>query len=150
MQMKYFQGVADIHNYYHEILWTMDIDGIDKRYLDVMLKVREVQEGEMSDFMEEYEAITYLVCCRLEMAYKEVGNLRKPSVEVMNRCLNRYLKYIDKVHHCRADNYRQHVSKHMRNSYLAARHYLFKFSLPAWYAKLPDEILTYENKWRKK
>lgn len=149
MQMKYFQGVADIKNYYIDAISTLEMDGIPEGYIRAVKKTRGIDEGEIQDFYEEYKAIMYLVCCRLEMSYLN-HNIPKPSIEVMNRCLNRYLEFIARVHNCKADNYKQHPSKYMRNSYLAARHYLFKFSLPAWYAKLPDEILTYENKWGKR
>lgn len=148
MHVKYFQSVADIKNYYREILEIHDdIRGIyqNQQMQDVVVRVRAGEFKDKEELIEEYEAIRYLVSCRLMFAHDE--NAYKPSVEVMNRCLNRYLDYLNRLFNCNQDTFRGYEDKIIQKRYKACRHYLFQFSLPAWYEKLPPVVLSIANKY---
>lgn len=142
MHMKYFQALARIENRYDDILQNFELP-----YGHILLESWGIDPSKKDQLIEEREALRYLVACQTMMAYDEYGNAKKPEIPVINRCLERYLRFLEKVHKCHAYNVNQHRLKIIRKEYKACRHYLFKFTLPAWVKALPDEILTFKNKY---
>jgi hypothetical protein len=139
--MKYFQAIADIRNHYDDILPKFK----NQKYGHVFLESWGIKPTEEDLIIEEREVLRYLIGCQLSIVSET--NSKKPSIEAVQRCFNRQLLYLEKVHKCHTYNVNKHPSKLIQKQYKACRHYLFKFSLPAWYDKLPDEILTFENKY---
>lgn len=142
MHMKYFQALGRIRDHYDEILERW-ID--DPEYGHMLLKTWNIDPVEKAELIEEREAIRYLVACQNMMAFDE--NAKKPKIEVVNRCFERHLAFLERVHGIHAYNVNKHRLKLARKQYKACRHYLFKFTLPAWVRNLPEEILTFENKY---
>lgn len=141
MNMKYFQALADIQRHCDDILMHYENTRFGHRLLETWgVKLEDIEE-----IKEEREALRFLLDCQLMVARKV--NSQKPSIDVVNRCFNRHLAFLEKIHHCHAYNVNQHRNPLVKKQYKACRHYLFKFSLPAWYAKLPEEILSFENKY---
>lgn len=140
MHMKYFQALADIQRHFDDIL-----ENFEKPYGNILLETWGIDPSEKEQLIEEREALRYLVACQLMMAHDE--NAKKPEIPVVNRCLERHLRFLETVHKCHAYNVNKHRLKTIRKQYKACRHYLFKFSLPAWVKNLPDEVLTFENKY---
>lgn len=141
MRLKYFQTLADIRNHYNDVLRNFD----NPAWGHGLLESWGIELNEKPQLEEEMEALRYLV--GLQTMLVSVSNAKKPSKEVVRRCLNRHLAFLDKIHHCNASNVNNHKSKLIQTEYKACRHYLFQFSLMAWYEKLPNEILTFENKY---
>lgn len=141
MHMKYFQAIADIRNHYDDILPKFK----NQNYGHVFLESWGIEPSEEDLIIEEREVLRYLIGCQLSLVHET--NSKKPSINTVQRCFNRQLNYLEKVHKCHAYNVNEHPSKLIQKQYKACRHYLFKFSLPAWYENLPDEILTFENKY---
>lgn len=140
MHMKYLQALADIERHYDDILQYFEIP-----YGEVLLKTWDIDPSEKEQLIEEREAVRYLLACQIMMAYEE--NAKKPEIPVVNRCLERHLGFLEKVYNCHAYNVNQHRLKIIRKQYKACRHYLFQFSLPAWYKRMPEEVLMFENKY---
>lgn len=141
MHVKYFQALADIRNHYDEILRCFR----NSQFALMLLESWGIDPSEKELILEEREALRYLIGCQLMLVHDK--NAKKPTIEVVNRCLNRHLVFLEKIHNCHVYNVNKHRSKFIQKQYKACRHYLFKFSLPAWYEKLPAEILTFENKY---
>ncbi|PGP14587.1 hypothetical protein COA01_29985 [Bacillus cereus] len=141
MHLKYFQAIADIQNRYDEILNHFD----NEKWGHDLLLTWGIELSEKENIIEEREVLRYLIGCRHMFVHKT--NVTKPSLHVVQRCFHRYLSFLEKVHRCHAYNVNHHSSIIVRKKYKACRYYLFKFSLPAWYEKLPNEILTFENKY---
>ncbi|ADO59697.1 hypothetical protein [Paenibacillus polymyxa] len=141
MHMKYFQAIADIRNHYDEMLKYFE----EPRWGHLMLEARGIELSEKELLIEEREVLRYLIGC--QHCFVREKNATKPSLDVVQRCFKRQLSYLERIHGCHAYNVNKHTNKLIQKNYKACRHYLFKFSLPAWYAKLPEEILTIENKY---
>lgn len=141
MHMKYFQAIADIENHYKEILRAMK----DERYGHGLLETWGIKPEEEELILEELEVLRYLIACQLGISSKKTTV--KPSLEVVNRLFNRHLTFLEDVHNCHAYNVSKYPSSLVRKEYKACRHYLFKFSLPAWYRVLPESIPNYEEKY---
>lgn len=139
--MKYFQGVADIESHYANIVENYKSGHWGRSLLDTW----DIKEKDKADILEEKDVLRYLIGCQLSLVRD--SNVKKPTIEAVNRCFNRHLKFLEDVHNCHQWNVNKYPSLHIRKQYKACRHYLFKFSLRAWVDKLPDEILTYENKY---
>lgn len=140
MKMKYFQAIADIRNHYDDMCHYFD----NEQWGYQLLETWEVSPTEKDAIMEEREVLRYLIGCQHMLVSDE--NAKKPTLDMVQRCFYRHLSFLEKIHHCHAYNVNKHSSKFIQKEYKACRHYLFQFSLPAWYEKLPDEILTFENK----
>jgi hypothetical protein len=140
MHMKYFQALADIKRHYDDILQNFEIP-----YGHFLLETWGINPNEKDPLIEERDALRYLLACQGMMAHDE--NAKKPEILVINRCLERHLGFLEKVHKCHAYNVNQHRLKIIRKQYKACRHYLFKFTLPAWVKGLPDEVLSFKNKY---
>jgi hypothetical protein len=144
MHVKYFQPLADIKYHYDEV-----IKGLNRssKYADMLLATWGVKPEDESHILEEYEVLRYLLACQHMFAFD--ANVYKPPIYVVERLFNRHLGFLETVRDCHAYNVNKHSSKRTQKEYKACRHYLFKFSLPAWYQKMPDVVLTYQNKWVK-
>lgn len=142
MKVKYFQAIADIERHYDDIVKQFNPE---LKYGLMLLETWDITVGDKENILEEREVLRYLIACQYGFTQKE--NVKKPSLEVVNRCFNRQLSFLEKIHKCHAYNVNRHHCPISRKEYKACRHYLFQFSLPAWYAKLPDEILSFENKY---
>lgn len=143
MKMKYFQAIADIENHYQDILRYMDNEG----HGHMLLETWGIGVSEKEQIIEEKEMLRYLIGCQLDLVRE--SNAKKPSIDVVNRCLKRQLAFLESVHNCHAYNVNKHRLPTVRKKYKACRHYLFKFTQKAWVEKLPNEILTFENKYGK-
>lgn len=142
MQMKYFQGIADILNHYNTM---MDNFQENRKYGLELLETWNVYPEDKDDIFEEREALRYLLGCRLGMVREK--NAQKPSLEVVERCFQRHVAFMKEIHGVDDYNVNKHDDPLVKKEFKTCRHYLFKFSLPAWYEKLPEEILTFENKY---
>lgn len=142
LHIKYFQPLADIRCHYESILNNFD----GSRFGSSLLDTWGISLDEKELILEEMDVLNYLIACRLGIARK--NNAKKPSIEVVNRCFNRHLDFLEKIHNCHQWNVNKNKSKLVAKQYKACRHYLFKFSLPAWEQSLPAEIPTYENKYK--
>lgn len=140
MKMKYFQAIADIRNHYDEILKSAKRS---KRFDWILLETWNVAPEDIPALQEERDALTYLIACQHTFASDK--NAIKPSLELVNRLFNRHLAYLDDIFNCNASNFKEYDLPAVRKEYEACKHYLFQFSLPAWYAKLPDEISVFER-----
>lgn len=138
MRMKYFQTIADIQDYFKTILWNFE-DERYKKYGRSLLDSWEIDISDKDDIIEEKEALDYLIACQYNFTHDD-RTIVKPSIEVMNRCLERHLKFLENTFGCTAYTVNKLRSNLVKKEYKACRHYLFKFSLPAWYAKMPEEI----------
>ena len=142
MHMKYFQGVADILNHYDNILENFRED---RKYGLSLLETWDVYPKDKEDIIEEREVLRYLLGCQLGLVREE--NAKKPTLEVVERCFNRQIAFMNKNHRIDDFNVNKYPNPIVKKEFKACRHYLFKFSLPAWYEKLPAEILTFDNKY---
>jgi len=142
MHVKYFQIIAHIESHYEEILRNFNKD---LKYGMMLLETWDIREEDKEEIMEEKEVLRYLVACQIGLSRKE--NVKKPSIEIVNRCFNRHLTFLEKIHKCHAYNVNKYENPLVRKEYKACRHYLFQFSLPAWYEKMPEEIISFENKY---
>ncbi|PLS19478.1 hypothetical protein CVD28_03415 [Bacillus sp. M6-12] len=143
--MKYFQAIADIERHYEDILYNIDNPSPISGHL--LLETWDIDPKDKELLTEEKEVLRYLIGCQLSIVRDT--NAKKPSLDVVKRCFERQLHFLEKIHKCHAYNVNKLSYAHaklIQKQYKACRHYLFKFSLPAWYEKMPNEILTFENK----
>lgn len=141
-QMKYFQGIADIERHYADILRNYRNEKFGKSLLESW----DIEWNEEEAIKEEKEVLRYLIGCQLGIVHE--ANAVKPSVELVNRCFNRHLSFLANVFSCDQTNVNKFDSKLIIREYKTCAHYLFKFSCAGWVAKLPEEILTFENKYK--
>jgi hypothetical protein len=141
MHMKYFQPIAAIKNHYDDMVSHFD----NPKWGHGVLESWGIALTEKDEIAEEREVLRYLIGCQLDLVRDD--NAKKPRVDLVNRCLNRHLVFLEKIHKCHAYNVNKHTSRLIQKEYKACRHYLFKFSLPIWVEKLPNDILTFENKY---
>ena len=144
MRMKYSQGLFDIKNRYTDILKQFE----NEKYGKGLLESWEIPLDEKEQIEEEKEVLHFLLSCDGNLAHGTKAI--KPSLEAANRCFHRYLKLLNDVDGCDAKNVKTYPDKLVQREYNTCRHYLFQFSLPAWYEKLPNEVLTYEEKHQKR
>lgn len=144
MHVKYFQPLADIERHYETILMHMDRgSGLGKKILETW----GIDISEQELIKEEIGVLRYLIACQSMLSYHE--DAIKPTIEVANRCFNRHIKFIENITGCNQYTASKIKSKLIRKEYKACRHYIFKFSLKAWYDNLPDAVQTYSNKYSK-
>lgn len=142
MHLKFFQGVADIKNHYDDILKQFERG----EYGLSLLETWNIGMNDKEDIVEEREFLRYLLGCQSMIVREE--NAKKPTIEVVNRSFHRHLSFLKEVFGIHEYNVNKYPDKLIQREYKACRHYLFQFSLPAWYAKLPHEILTFQNKYK--
>lgn len=140
MHMKYFESIAQIHKHYGEIVVQFD-----KKHGLSLLESWGIFPKDKEDIIEEKEALRYLVGCQTGLVREE--NAKKPDVKVVERCLIRHIDFLESTFGLTDANVNKSTDILSKKEFKACRHYLFKFSLPAWYDALPDEILTFENKY---
>lgn len=140
MNFKYLQPVAEVSQWFDRVLEESETPrGMS------LLDTWGITETDLPAIREEAEAMRYVHLLRLELA-REKG-AHKPTVDLVNRALERHLAFLNKIHGVNKDTFRKSNAKLAVKRYIACRHYLFKFSLPAWYVKLPDYIPTFEEKY---
>ena len=142
--MKYLDGLFDMKNRYKDILRQFD----NERYGEYTLTSWGIKMEEKEQIEEEKEVLHFLLSCEGNLAHGTKAI--KPSIEAANRCFHRYLKLLNDVDGCDAKNVKTYPDKLVQREYNTCRHYLFQFSLPAWYEKLPSEVLTYEEKYNQR
>lgn len=142
VHVKYFQAIADIQNHYEDVICHFD----NLRFGHSLLETWGIKLSEKESIIKEQDVLRYLLGCKWGFIHDK--SVRKPSIEIVQRCFQRQLTFLEKIHKCNAYNVNQHHSKLIQKQYKACRHYLFKFSLPAWYEKLPNEILTLQEKYK--
>lgn len=152
MHMKYFQGIADIQRHYAEILTRfkyLDAPDGEEELMKLgalaLLESWDVSLNEREEIEEEHEVLRYLLGCQLGIVSGR--NAKKPSLAVVERCFNRQIVFMNKIFRVDDYNVNKYPNPLIKKQFKTCRHYLFKFSLPAWYEKLPTEILTFENKY---
>lgn len=142
MHIKYFQPLADIERHYDDILFNFDEKNEFRRGLNETWGILPEDEA---DIIEEREVLRYLLGCRFGWVRNQ--NVKKPSLHVVERCFNRHITFLGRIYKLDDFNVNKCTHPTVKKEFKACRHYLFQFSLPAWYDKLPDEILTFENKY---
>lgn len=142
--MKYFQSIADIEKHYKDMIREFG----NEKYGRLTLETWGVSWEEKDAILEELEVLRYLIAC--QHGVTRLKDVEKPSIEIVNRCFNRHLGFLELIDDCNQWNVNKHSSKLVRNEYKACRHYLFKFSCPGWVKYLPDKILSLENKHSKR
>lgn len=150
MKMKYFNQLSDMERTLQMLVYV--IKRAEEDPSDVNLSIMDaygVTPSDKNNILEEIDAISYLISCQTMIARRNDQNDVKPSIEVANRAFNRVIEQLSSTHR-QEDNgkpvFRTNVAQ---KEYDACKHYLFQFSLPAWYEKLPSEVLTFNNKWGK-
>lgn len=141
MKMKFFQGIADIKRHYDDMITHFD----NTKYGHMLLGTWNVKVEDKKEIEEEREALRYLLGCQLMLVHDE--NATKPSISVMNRCFHRHLGFLSDIHRCTSETYKK-SNPLVRKEFETCQHYLVQFSVPSWYNKLPNEILTFENKYK--
>lgn len=140
MHMKYFNSIGYIEDHYQNIL-----EYIKKPTFHGLLGSWDIDPLTMEkEIVEEYEVLRYLISLQFTFAHDKTTY--KPTLEVVNRTFNRQLAFLEKHHKVHAYNVNKHPNKLVKKKYKACTHYLFKFSLPAWYQSLPDTVLTLEER----
>lgn len=143
--MKYFQSIAKIQDHYKDILRAYD----DESYGKVLLETWGISWDEKEAIMEELEVLDYLISCQHGIAFWSSKDVVKPTVELVTRCFNRHLRFLESVFRIDQYNVNKHHSKNIIKEYKACRYYLFKFSCPGWVKRMPDRLLTFDNKYPK-
>lgn len=152
MKVKYLQPLADIRKRYENFF-------LQKKYFNDLYKdklsVKEINKYLSSNYelvtedediiKEEYLALCYLINLRYGFVsnrsyYTEEVMLNKPTNECIERTFKRHLFFLDEYLGCNEDNYKKYDLKIVQKEFLACKHYLFQFSLPAWVEKLPNEL----------
>lgn len=142
MHMRFFNEIAYIQNHYDDILTNAEANG-ERNWM--LLETWGIFPKDIEDIREERKVLSYLLACQLSMAREETAV--KPELEIVERLFTRQLAFLERIHGIHAYNVNKHRNPMTRKKYKACRHYLFKFSLPAWYEKLPATILTFEEKY---
>lgn len=142
MKMRFFNEIAYICDHYDKIIANAEANG-ERNWM--LLDTWGVQPSDIDDIREERDVLLYLWACQLSMAREKTAV--KPELEVVERLFTRQLAFLERIHRVHAYNVNKHSNPMIRRKYKACRHYLFKFSLPAWYEKLPAKILTFEEKY---
>lgn len=142
MHMRFFNELFYIQNHYDNILTNAEMDG-ERNWS--LLETWNIRPEDIEDIREERKVLSYLLACKLSIAREEKAV--KPELAIVERLFNRQLMFLENVHGIHAYNANKHRNPMTRKKYKACRHYLFKFSLPAWVEKLPAEILTFDEKY---
>lgn len=140
--MKYYQGLGDIYNHYENIF-----SHLEKTWGHELVETWGIDpsnEEELKLIQEEKDVVRYLIGCQTSVVHDE--NALKPTVEAAQRCFNRHLHFLNLVHECN-ENTVKNASTFKQREYHACRYYLSKFRDGAWLEKLPNRILTLENKY---
>lgn len=146
--MKYFNQLSDMERTLQFIVFLIERAEADPTDVNMsILESYETSLDDKADILEEIKAVRYLISCQTMIAIRDENEV-KPSVEIANRAFHRVINQLLLTYN-QKDAFKPVFSNVVaQKEYDACRHYLFKFSLPAWYAKLPSEVLTFENKWR--
>lgn len=147
-RIKHFNQIASIKNHLEDVVRQMKKTSTMSNITDWGWGITEKDTKEM--IKEEILVCKYLIAYQLGIANGE-QNIQKPTLEVVERCFNRHLVFLQETFKITP------TSKIPSTSYMneslkeakCCKHYLFQFRLPAWFDKLPAEILTYENKYNK-
>lgn len=144
--MKYFQSICEIENHLLEVIKELQNKSKKYEHLEELYN-----ENNIDEIQKELLAIKYLKNLQFGLGYHEKENLIKPEVDVINNCLNRHLFYIEKIFGVKQDNLKEknHKFPTIVKRYKACKYYLFEFTKKIWYEKLPYEILSYNNKYKK-
>lgn len=144
--MKYFQSLADIRNEYDDVLEKMEDNGkVEQLYLG--LKGLTLDDKPLLE--EEREVLHYLIACQHGVNFGK-GEVRRPTVEVVNRCFNRHLADLEDVYGITYANVNKFGNPMIEKQFKACHHYLFKFSLTGWVLRMPMKIESFEDKYAKK
>ena len=143
--MKYFQSIATIQAHYKDILRAYD----DETYGKVLLETWGISWNEKEAIKEELDVLEYLISCQHGLALWRSEDSIKPTVELVNRCFNRHIGFLESVFRLDKWNVNKHHSKTIIKEYKACRHYLFKFSCPGCVESPLSWIHAFENKYPK-
>lgn len=136
MHLKYFQSLHDIERFLDRALEL-------KKYSDEEYPLYESKE----QIEKDRKVLHYIQSLRFGYVRKGRGDiLLKPTPEEVASAFNRILAQIEEVWGINDFNkkptpYNELVLK----SFKCAKYYIFKFSLTAWYEKLPNELYPYKN-----
>lgn len=148
-KIKYFQPVADIKNHYVDILRAFE----DKNNGKDTLKDWLIKEVDFENIKQEADVVRYLLACQHGFSmYGE--DLKKPTLEAVNRCFSRHLAFLNHVFNVNSGTYKLREIKEFYptvvKEYIACLYYLEKFSDESWLKKMPDEVLTIQSRLRRK
>jgi len=149
MHMKYFQAVGRILDRYDDTAQNLEIFGPEHPWTEGSFKrlgISPLTTSTIQEFKEDRNVLRYILCCQWGLSHY-AEDIYKPDVEIVNRCLNRYISYLEKLFEINDYNVNKHRMKNVAKQYKACRHYLFKFSQGIWYHKLPDMIPCFATKY---
>lgn len=152
MNLKYFQSLADIRKRYENFFLQRKF--FNEKYGGILSPEEinkklsghhELVTEDENIVKEEYLCLCYLINLRHGFVtnrsyYTEEVTLKKPTVECVERTLNRHLAFLDEYLQCNEDNYKTYDLNIVKKEFLTCKFYLFKYSLPAWVDSLPDEL----------
>lgn len=144
MQMRFSEPLFQIMRHFERILENMTPEQAS-RFGTMLNETWGVKEADRERIEEEMEAFRYLVSLRRDIAYGT--DVNRPTKEVLDRALERHLRFLDTIHNVRHENFRKSNQVLAVKEYKACRHYLFKSSLPGWWKSLPEEVLCFESKY---
>lgn len=128
MRLRHVQSLQDMLNFYDKVIQVYD-SGYDAEPL--LLHSWGLTGVSKSMLREERLVVVYL----LNINNHSRG--RKPDKEVALRSFTRYLTFLQKTNSVDDFTISKYRGKSVYKKYKACTHYLFKFSLPAWYRDLP-------------
>lgn len=128
MRLRYVQSLYEMSSFYERVISMIESDTYAERMLLTSWGMNSVDKVTL---IEEKSVLDYLN----GLSSHEYGV--KPSKEVADRCFNRQIAFLQRVYNLDDYNLSRHRGSIAYKKYKACRHYLFHFSLPAWYRDLP-------------
>lgn len=153
--MKYYNQLAEIKRHLKKVLEYIEhLDSgsthVSKRHMRTTLEAWNIKLSEKEQIEKELKVVEYLISCDMGISIIE-DNLQKPELMDADRCFKRHLSFIKNVLDFdkeKREKVEDSVYEYVLKEYLACEHYIEKFSDSTWYAKLPDEILSFQNKYK--
>ena len=143
MKLKYFNELGLIKKYYVDVLQELEHP---TRYSENLLKTWNITIEDKESILEEYEVIRYLISLKVGIALTK--NTEKPTLDIVNRCFNRQLQFLDLIFKCN-DTKHKKVDEITKKTYSACIYYIEKFKDKNWVDNLPNTVLTYQNRYEK-
>lgn len=153
--MKYYNQLAEIKRHLRKVLdYIEHLDSVSthvsKRYMKTTLEAWNINLSEKEQIEKELKAVEYLISCDMGISIID-DNLQKPELMDAERCFKRHLSFIENVldfDKKKKEKVEDSVYEYVLKEYLACEHYIEKFSDKSWYSKLPDEILSFQNRYK--
>lgn len=147
VKMKYFQGLADISRFLERVI---EDKTVERRHVPLNSLSKHWGYGDVTleEVQADLDAVKYIFHLHRGLAFHDTGK-HKPTQERVKVAFERVLIYIESVQGVHAYNVnKKGTNPIVKKEYLACRHYIFKFSLQAWYDKLPDYVQSFDEKYK--